>query len=54
MVDMLLCNVSKKDYTLSFSLVNADRISVYDEFGNQYSKGIVGRFGNDNNTANMT
>lgn len=53
-VDMLLCNVSKTDYTLSFSLVNADRISVYDEFGNQYSKGIVGRFGNDNNTANMT
>ncbi len=53
-VDMLLCNISKADYTLNFSLVNSDRISVYDELGNQYTKGIVGRFGNDNNTANMT
>lgn len=52
-VDMLLRNVSRVDYTLSFSFINASRISVYDEIGNIYTKNIVGRFGNENNALSI-
>lgn len=42
-VDMLFCNVSSKDYKVNIALQRKE-VSVYDELGNQYVKGIYGTF----------
>lgn len=45
-VDMLFCNVSSNDYKVNISLQRKE-VSVYDELGNQYVRGIYGTFTKD-------
>lgn len=45
-VDMLFYNVSSKDYNVYIAL-QRNEVSVYDELGNQYVRGIYGKFTKD-------
>lgn len=51
-VDMLFCNVSSKDYKVNIALQRKE-VSVYDELGNQYVKGIYGTFTKDGGMSDL-
>lgn len=45
-VEMLFCNVSSEDYNVNIAL-QRNEVFVYDELGNQYVRGIYGKFTKD-------
>ena len=51
-VDMLFCNVSSKDFKVNIAL-QRNEVSVYDELGNQYTKGIYGKFTKDGSLSEL-
>lgn len=51
-VDMLFCNVSSKDFKVNIAL-QRNEVSAYDELGNQYTKGIYGKFTKDGSLSEL-